>query len=300
MSGKKILLLGYGEMGHTMEYLLSPAHAISIWDPYYKGKLEKIDLEQTASQVEFVIFCTPTAPLFDLAQRLLPHLPTDCTCLSMAKALDPSGRTAAEALREGLESRIEHAFLYGPMIAEELLADRPGFALLAGSSTACLEKTGRLFHGTDLKLKLDNDLQGAAWCAALKNVYALLFGMADELELGDNTRGFLAVETLAEMAAIMTLKGGRPATPYTLAGLGDLITTATSEGSHHHELGRRLARNERDDISGEGINTLNIIHKFSLLEKHRFPFFSLIDQVVREAGNPEELLGQYINGFYSA
>ncbi|GMW05323.1 MAG: hypothetical protein AMXMBFR8_01200 [Nevskiales bacterium] len=33
-------------------------------------------------------------------------------------------------------------------------------------------------------------------------------------------------------------------TAYGLAGLGDLVATATSEHSHHHQLGRRLARGE--------------------------------------------------------
>ena len=35
-----------------------------------------------------------------------------------------------------------------------------------------------------------------------------------------------------------------------LAGLGDLITTATSAGSHHHDLGRRLARGEHAGLAG--------------------------------------------------
>ncbi|HIP68081.1 MAG TPA: hypothetical protein EYH06_05740 [Chromatiales bacterium] len=299
MSGKNILLLGYGEMGHAMEHLLSPTHEIAIWDPYYPGELAKIELEQTATEADFIIFCTPTAALFELAQRLSPQLSSDCICLSMAKSLDASGRTAPVTLQQGLENRVDYAMLYGPMISEEIMIDRPGFAVLAGSSEACLEKTKTLFQGTCLKLKIHNDLHGTAWCVTLKNVYALLFGMADELNLGVNMRGFLAVETLAEMAAIMQYKNGLPETPYTLAGLGDLITTATSEDSHHHQLGRSLARNERDDISGEGINTLSIIRQFKLLKKKHFPLFRLIEKVVQNAKNPEDLLTQYIDEFVS-
>ena len=63
----------------------------------------------------------------------------------------------------------------------------------------------------------------------LKNVYAMVFGMADELELGDNVRGFLATATLQELDRIVLHQGGLPGTPYHLAGLGDLITTATSD-----------------------------------------------------------------------
>lgn len=284
-------------MGHAMEYLLSPSYSISIWDPYYKGKLAEIDLAQTASESEFVIFCTPTVAIFELAQQLSPYVSDDCVCLSMAKSLDKKGRTAPQALEQGLGNEAEYALLYGPMISEEIIAGKPGFALLTGSSETCLNKAITLFQDTGLKLKKYNDSSGTAWCVILKNVYALLFGMADELGLGDNMRGFLAVEALAELAKIMESKNGLPLTPYTLAGLGDLITTATSEDSHHHELGRRLARNERDDISGEGINTLNIIDQFGLLEINRFPLFNVIKKVVQQAKDSEILLAAYVDGF---
>ena len=64
----------------------------------------------------------------------------------------------------------------------------------------------------------------------------MLFGISDELELGDNMRGFLAAAVLRELDVIVRQMGGKPGTASSLAGLGDLITTATSESSHHHEL----------------------------------------------------------------
>jgi len=72
----------------------------------------------------------------------------------------------------------------------------------------------------------------------LKNVYAIMFGVADELKLGDNMRGHLMVAAIAELSGIVQSFGGQAHTPYSYAGLGDLLTTATSEGSHHHALGQ--------------------------------------------------------------
>ena len=51
----------------------------------------------------------------------------------------------------------------------------------------------------------------------LKNVYAILFGVADGLKLGDNMRGWLAVETLREIETIVTALGGSATPPYSLA-----------------------------------------------------------------------------------
>ncbi len=84
----------------------------------------------------------------------------------------------------------------------------------------------------------------------LKNVYAILFGVADGLELGDNMRGYLATAAMHELERIVAGLGGSAGAAHRLAGLGDLITTATSKGSHHHELGRRLARGDTGERSG--------------------------------------------------
>ena len=64
-------------------------------------------------------------------------------------------------------------------------------------------------------------------------------------------RGYLAVAALRELDQIVCKMGGQAGSPYHLAGLGDLITTATSEDSHHHELGRMLAREEVKGIKGD-------------------------------------------------
>ena len=294
-SKKNILVLGYGEMGHTMEYLFSSRHHVVVWDPYYKGKLEPINLDSSATAADFVIFCTPTVAIFELAQLIAPHLKPACICLSMAKSLDAAGRTAAEALEQGLNESARFGLLYGPMISEEIMAGKPGFAMFATSCPDTATATLSLFGGTIMKLKPGDDVPGSSWCVILKNVYALLFGMSDELGLGDNMRGFLAVQTLAELAEIMRLKQGRAETAYSLAGLGDLMTTATSQDSHHHKLGMQLARNDRSNISGEGVNTLNTVINLGLLNMDNYPLFKLVAQVVQHNSDPKGLLDQYIN-----
>ncbi len=289
-----VLILGYGEMGHAMQHLLQPHSKITIWDPYFKGDLPVIDLEQVASEVSTIIFCTPTAPLFELASRLNEVMSPDCLCLSMAKALDKQGRTAPQALQQGLSGAATYGVLYGPMIAEEILADRPAFATVAASTETALSRACALFQPTDLVLKSFDDTHGAAWCAVLKNIYALLFGMADELQLGTNVRGFLSVAVLEEMAEIMRSMGGDDRTPYTLAGLGDLITTATSLDSHHHELGCMVARGERDNLTGEGINTLNVLLRKQLIDIKQFPLLALTAQIIQNGKDARTHLQQYL------
>ena len=286
---KNILIPGYGEMGHAMEYLFAARHQVSIYDPFIED-LPTIDLNEQAASADFVIFSTPTAAIYPLASTLAPLLQPDCICLSFSKALDNEGRTAAEAMRDGLHSNAHIGVLYGPMISEEIRLDKPAFANLASSDHYSQMQVLKLAAETRLKLLAHDDLSGMSWCAVLKNVYAILFGIADGLNLGDNVRGYLAVATLHEMAEIMKKKDGHPETPYTLAGLGDLITTATSKNSHHHELGNQVAHQQRDNLHGEGINTLQTLRNLNLLSTAQYPLLHCAEKIMLDNAEPECLL----------
>lgn len=128
----------------------------------------------------------------------------------------------------------------------------------------------------------------------LKNVYAILFGVADELQLGDNMRGHLMVAAIAELSGIVQAFGGKANTPYSYAGLGDLLTTATSADSHHHELGCKLARGEWHNIAGEGVHTLQMVEKFRLFDWRAYPLFSLAHDIVTAPQTLHERLQDYL------
>src|SRR3989442_14304920 len=77
---------------------------------------------------------------------------------------------------------------------------------------------------------------------ALKNVVALATGLSDGLGLGENARAALITRGLAEMTRLAVALGGEPATLAGLAGMGDLVLTATGTLSRNRSLGMALAR----------------------------------------------------------
>ena len=186
------------------------------------------------------------------------------------------------------------------MISEEILADRYAFAELGCSDLSIYSQVKELYQGTRLHIRHSDDIAGISWSVILKNVYAIAFGMADELLLGDNTRGFLTVTALAELGSIVEQMGGKPSAPLHLAGLGDLITTATSAGSHHHELGRRLARGETENINGEGIHTLAMVRKYRLFDSAPYRLYGLIDAAVQGPRDIAQKFRDYIESIEGA
>jgi glycerol-3-phosphate dehydrogenase (NAD(P)+) len=251
-------------------------------------------LEAVAAEQDFILFCLPANPHFELASRLRPHLRRDGVCLSVAKGLDEHGRTAALALDGALGAAAAFGVLYGPMISEEIRDGRPAFAQAGTTHADTYGRVRELFAETSLYLEHSTDITGISWSAVLKNVYAILFGVADEMGLGDNTRGYLAVATVDELERIVASLGGLPVTPRRLAGLGDLITTATSAGSHHHEVGRRLARGQ-EALTGEGVHTLEMVHAHKLFEPRRYPLFDLIGQMLAEPAAARAQMQNFLN-----
>lgn len=294
----RVLIIGYGEMGHAMEHLLAGSHQLTIHDSRPIGGLPVTDVGQAAARADFVLLCVPASPHREVLNKLAAHLQSHCICLSIAKGLDDDGLTPAQIYEQTFNGRQPYGLLYGPMISEEIRAGRYAFAELGCADTAIYHRVRELFQGTRLHIRHSNDIAGISWSVILKNVYALAFGIADELQLGDNMRGFLTVTALAELGSIVSKVGGNTAASLGLAGLGDLITTATSPGSHHHELGRKLARGETQGISGEGLHTLEMVARHRLFDTSPYPLYRLIDGIARQPGNAAQMFNDYLRDMH--
>lgn len=280
MQRRRILILGHGAMGRMFEKLLS-GHDLAIWEVNPDTGAENMPLEEACVGREILLFALPAYPHRELAQRLLDRLDEGAACLSIAKGLDSEGHPPARVFEEVFGDRAAWGMICGPMIADDLAKGRTGFAVLAAPA-AKARNAANLFAGTPLYLDTDDDVHGAGWSVILKNVFVPLIGAADALELGDNLRGFLIVEAVAELSRIIETKGGRSATARGPAGLGDLVTTATSPSSHHRGMGADLAAGRTDEIDhdeefirSEGVHTIERVREFDLIERGAFPLFDL-------------------------
>lgn len=296
----RVLVLGYGRMGHAMQHLLAPRHRLAFWDCNPVQGLEPVDLEREARRADFVLFCIAVNPHWEMASRLAPLLSNQCICLSIAKGLDEAGRTAARIFADVFGDAHSYGLLYGPMIAEDIVGGLAAFAQLGYSSAPVPAMVATLFDQTPLYISPSRDITGISWAVILKNVYAMLFGVVDELRMGDNMRGFLAVRALQELDAIVQSMGGQPRTPWHLAGLGDLVTTATSAGSHHHSLGCKIARRETGDLAGEGIHTLQMVDKYALFDLSGYPLYRLIRGFIQDGRDIDRQFHDYLTAEFSS
>ena len=286
----QVLILGYGEMGHALEYLLAEKHDVCIW-----SRSSHTMLEEEVAKAQVILFCLPTNVHLAITSRIADCLTAGSLCLSIAKGLDESGLTAPQVFARVLSDKHRYGVIYGPMISEEISLGRYAFADVALSDADDFQTIRSLFQGSTLICRQVADMLGSSWSVILKNVYAIMFGISDELKLGDNMRGHLMVAALSELSAIVKSFGAEAHTPFSYAGLGDLLTTATSANSHHYELGRKLASGQFSDISGEGVHTLQMVEKYHLIDSQAYPLFTLVKNIVSTPDNVKSQVETYLS-----
>ena len=292
----RVLLVGFGQMGHAMCALLAPRAQLAIWPVTPKRQTPSAAVRQAAMRSDFLILCVPTVALDPLLASLRPLAAHSAVYLSFAKGLDDSGCTAADILEAKFGTRVLWGVLGGPMIAAELCAGRRGYAEFGTRHATAQRATQRLFRGTPLHLLGAAGVpQAVSWCGVLKNIYTPLFGLADGLGWGDNVRGRLASAALDEISGLLARFGGVRRAAAGAAGLADLITTATSKSSHHYALGRRVARGDYSAPHGEGPHAVRVLHGLHRLPGARsFPLLAVAAVLARRPAAARIRLGAWL------
>lgn len=296
----RITIAGYGEMGRSFEHVLSDRADIQVWDRDLETGRETMPLEEAVASANGVILAVPAAPIEEIAQRVASVLPGNAVVFTIAKGVTAEARHPLEILHEQL-GRSQVAGIYGPMIGEELMAGKPGFADVAVFADSAWQFAHDLFGGTALHLTRAADPWTAAWSAVAKNIYVPLLGAVDALEMGDNLRGGLFAAVLAEMRELALELGATGHSLQGLSGVGDLFTTAVSPGSHHHTAGRALAMGDNSSVGtsgpnvrGEGFHTLAVLRQRIDLPAAAFPLFALAEALVESPAAFRQALEQWL------
>jgi glycerol-3-phosphate dehydrogenase (NAD(P)+) len=133
------------------------------------------------------------------------------------------------------------AALSGPTFAAEVARALPAAAVVASPDPEVSRFLQGLLSSPTMRLYRSGDVLGVEIAGAAKNVIAIAAGLVDGLELGHNTRAAMLTRALAEIRRLGTQLGGQPETFSGLAGVGDLILTATGDLSRNRRVGLALA-----------------------------------------------------------
>ena len=139
------------------------------------------------------------------------------------------------------------------------------------------------------------EVLGVELCGAMKNIIALAAGISAGLGFGDNTKAAIITRGIAEISRLGIAMGCKEQTFAGLAGIGDLIVTATSMHSRNNRcgmlLGQGIAPAEAVKQVGmvvEGINALPAAMKLSQTYAVEMPIAEAVNAIVNRGADPRE------------
>ncbi|MCL6268656.1 NAD(P)H-dependent glycerol-3-phosphate dehydrogenase [Sansalvadorimonas sp. 2012CJ34-2] len=156
--------------------------------------------------------------------------------------------------------------LSGPNLAKEIMAKCITATVIASEDDELCQAVQTILHCDYFRVYSNHDRYGVEMGGALKNIYAIVAGLATSLGMGDNTRSMLITRGLAEMSRFAVTMGANPMTFLGLSGVGDLIVTCESKLSRNFRVGYALgegktlkqAEQELGQVA-EGVNTLSLV-----------------------------------------
>lgn len=191
--------------------------------------------------------------------------------------------------------------LSGPTFAREVARAQPTAAVIAARDDVLGAELQRRLGSRELRLYTNRDVVGVEVGGASKNVIALATGLADGLGLGENARAALVTRGLAEITRLAVALGGEAATLAGLAGLGDLVLTATGTLSRNRALGMALARGESraeaqraTRMVAEGVPTVSAALALAARHGVALPIAAEVAAVLFESKPPAEALASLL------
>jgi glycerol-3-phosphate dehydrogenase (NAD(P)+) len=221
------------------------------------------ELALAVSQSDLVFVSVPSHSFRLITQSIKPFLRDNAIVISTAKGIEPQGFTLMSQILEEELPNHPIGVLSGPNFAKEIVRQLQTGSVIASSDERVIECVQQTLGSATFRVYSNHDRYGVELGGALKNIYAIICGMAAALGAGQNTQAMLLTRSLAEMGRFANLMGANPMTFLGLAGVGDLILTCTSDLSRNYRVGFALGQGKNLDevVAGlgqvaEGVNTL--------------------------------------------
>ncbi|WP_273383163.1 NAD(P)H-dependent glycerol-3-phosphate dehydrogenase [Enorma phocaeensis] len=195
-----------------------------------------------------IIVVVPSPFIRSTLRNAAPEVPAGVPVLTLTKGIEAeTGKLMSDIVIEELGGAERVAALSGPNHAEEICTGSLSAAVIAAQKPEVAEFFKDLLISPTFRIYTSDDMCGIETCGAVKNVIAIVCGIAAGAGYGDNTLALIMTRGLAEISRIVFACGGRPMTCMGLAGMGDLIATCTSEHSRNRTFGVSFAHGESLD-----------------------------------------------------
>ena len=292
-TGHDVAVLGGGSFGSAVAKVLGEnGHTVHFWmrdeaqadeirntginsrympDVTLTGDIQPTtSLPEAVGKAEIVFVAIPSKAFRSVIRENSSEFREGQIVVSLTKGIEEHGfKLMSEILQEEIpRSRI--GVLSGPNLAGEIVSQDLTATVIAAKDPDVRRTVQELLGCEYLRVYANVDVYGVELAGALKNIYAIVAGLASARNLGENAKAMLITRGLAEMSRFAVSLGANPMTFMGLAGVGDLIVTCTSPKSRNYRVGYAVGNGQALDEAvselgqvAEGIYTLKLVKEKS-------------------------------------
>jgi glycerol-3-phosphate dehydrogenase (NAD(P)+) len=328
---KNITIFGAGSWGTTLAVLLeSKGFNITLWEKfpeYCKVLQEKrenikflpgIKIPESIKITSDIKDCVCNTEMFVLAmpshvvREFLVEL--KCYCepeakqalfVSVIKGIENKTLFRVSQIVKDVLGDVPFISLSGPTHAEEVAKKLPAAMTACSLDINSAKIVQNVFAAENLRIYTNTDVIGVELGGSLKNIIAISAGISDGLGFGDNTKAALLTRGLAEIIRLGSVLGAEESTFYGLTGIGDLITTCTSEYGRNRKLGLRLANGESlkeildsMEMVAEGVRATESAYELASEYSVDMPIVNEMYEVLFKNKNPKDAVKDLMSREY--
>ena len=281
---RRVAVFGSGSFGTAMATLVARnGHAVQILtrrpevaeginerhrNPSHLSSFEllpniraSVDPQEVLRDVEFVVHCVPLQATENFLKDISHLIPASARFISTSKGLHTDSlEMMHELVNRCMPSHADgemFAVFSGPTFAQDLMAGVPSGAVCASASVPTARECANLFQSARMRVWPCTDVVGVEVGGAVKNVFAILAGVAEGLGFGTNAIALLVTRGCREMNKLAMALGGNEYTMNSLSGIGDLMLTCMGGLSRNKAVGLELGKGKTlEDILRERASTL--------------------------------------------
>lgn len=302
----KIGILGAGAYALALaDIMVSNKHKVTIWSKFE----EEIDyLNKTRKNNNFENYIIPGEIIFtndlnlvmnnDLIIFAVPGDFIDNTALEIKELVDNQhfciaskgmfkDKTLFQVVKEIINTN-NIGVISGPTFAVDIIKKVPIGLSISSLNQQTTDLIIEALKNDRVGVDIKNDIIGVSICGSLKNIAAIGSGIITGLNLPISTQALLMTKLIYEIREVIKYYGGNNDTIISLAGIGDLILTCTSEKSRNFSLGLMIGKNEDkkkikeyiENTTIEGIAALNQIKDIIINKKVNIPIITSIYNII--------------------
>lgn len=316
----KIAVLGGGSFGTVIANIIAEnGHDVSFWMrsaevaaevnsshenaqylPGYKLNPRvhaRHDMQEAVTGAEIIFVAVPSSSFRPVVRDMMAYAPADAMLISTTKGIEAGSFKFMTQILEDEAPQAQIGVLSGPNLAKEIAARQLTGTVIASAHEVVRERIKDILKSRYFRVYTNDDMFGVELGGSLKNIYAIIAGMAAALGMGYNTNSMLVTRSLTEMARFGRELGADPMTFLGLAGVGDLVVTCSTPLSRNYRIGEALGKGKTIDEAvaaigqvAEGVNTVKQVKEKAEELDVYMPLAAGLYRIIYEKDSIEDII----------